>query len=68
MNKAETYKGFEISWQQPPQTSAKWEANVGSSSPQLYALMGRHGAQVIDGRTCDEMIANAKRYINGLVA
>lgn len=66
MNKDETYKGFTISWQEPPLTSAKWTANVASEDPHLYALMGQHGAKVIDGQTRDAMIAAAKRYIDEL--
>jgi hypothetical protein len=29
------YRGFTISWQKPPLTSAQWTANVASESPQL---------------------------------
>ena len=64
--KNEAYKGYEISWPDPPMTSAKWTANVGSNDPHLYAEMGTHGLKVIDGQTRDEMIANAKAYIDGL--
>jgi hypothetical protein len=44
----------------------QWTANVGSNDAALNAKMGRHGSQVIDGQTRDEMIANAKKYIDGL--
>ena len=66
MNKTELYQGFTISWQEPPQTSVKWTANVTSKDRHLYDLMGRHGAEVVDGNTVDEMLANAKRYIDKL--
>jgi hypothetical protein len=66
-NKSEEYKGFTISWQEPPITSAKWTANVATNSPSLFALTGRNGAEVKDGRTRDEMIAEAKKYIDGLL-
>jgi hypothetical protein len=65
-NKSEDYKGFTISWQEPPITSAKWTANVATDSPRLSALMGRNGAEVKDGRSRDEMMAEAKRYIGAL--
>jgi hypothetical protein len=65
MNKTEDYKGFEISWQEPPQTSAKWTANVGSTNPRLFNKMGGR-VEIIDGQTRDEMIANAKAFIHGL--
>ena len=64
--KTEAYKGFEIRWPDPPITSAKWTANVASNDPHLYAKMGISGVKVIDGQTRDEMIANAKAYIDGL--
>jgi len=66
MKQAEIYKQFEISWQEPPHTTAGWVGNVASEHPHLYALMRRNGSQVIEGRTRDEMIANARRYIDGL--
>jgi len=66
VNKTELYKGFTISWQESPQTSAKWTANVASEDCHLYDLMGRHGAEVVDGNNRDEMLVNAKRYIDKL--
>jgi hypothetical protein len=65
-NRSGDYRGFVISWQEPPLTGAKWTANVASNSPQLYALMGSGGATVIDGRTREEMLTNAKSYIDRL--
>ena len=67
MNKTEAHRGFTISWQEPPQTAAKWTGNVGSEAPHLHALMGRHGSEVIDGRNRDDMIAKAKKYIDSLL-
>jgi hypothetical protein len=64
-NKSEEYRGFTISWQEPPLTGAKWTANVASDSPQLNALMGRSGAQTIDGRTREDM-QNTRAYVDGL--
>jgi hypothetical protein len=66
-NKTEDYRGFTISWQEPPITSAQWTANVASESPQLYALMARNGAQVIDGHDRDDMLATSKMYIDSLL-
>jgi hypothetical protein len=67
MTKTEVYKGFTISWQEPPLTGANWTANVASEHPHLNNLMRRHGAEVIEGRTREEMIGNAKRYIDNLL-
>jgi hypothetical protein len=65
--KSMDYRGFTISWQEPPLTSAQWTANVASESPQLYALMTRSGAQVIDGHDRDDMLATSKMYIDSLL-
>jgi hypothetical protein len=67
ITKSENYRGFSISWLEPPTTSAKWTANVTSESPQLYGLTGLNGAQIIDGRTRDDMLDNARGYINNLL-
>jgi hypothetical protein len=48
-------------------TSAQWTANVASESPQLYALMARSGAQVIDGHDRDDVLATSKMYIDSLL-
>ena len=65
--KDENYRGFLISWQEPPMMGNGWTANVATDSPQLLSLMGRNGAEVIEARTRDEMIANAKQYIDRLL-
>jgi hypothetical protein len=66
-NRNEAYEGFVISWQEPPQTSAKWSANVATDSFQLLQLMGGNGSKVIDAHTREEMIADAKQYIDNLL-
>jgi hypothetical protein len=60
------YRGFIISWQEPPMMG-RWTANVASDLPNLCALMGQNGAKVIDGRDRDDVIAAAKKYIDGLL-
>ncbi len=67
MTKTEVYRDFTISWQEPPLTSANWTANVASEDRHLNGLMRRHGAKVIEGRTREEMIVNAKKYIDNLL-
>ena len=67
-NESQDYRGFTITWPDPPFTSAKWTANVASESLHLFNLMGRSGAEIIDGRTRNEMLANAQRYIDKLLA
>jgi hypothetical protein len=67
MNKTEVYQGFIITWQEPPQSSAKWTANVATDDRRPYALMGQNGSEIIDGRTRDDMIAKSKQYIDSLL-
>jgi hypothetical protein len=64
-DKTEDYKGFIISWQEPPLTSAKWTANVATENRHLLALI--KGAGIIDGRTREDMLAKAKQYIDDLL-
>jgi hypothetical protein len=68
VNKSRNDRGFIVSWQEPPLTGAKWDGNVATDSPQLLALMGRNGAHVVEGRTRDEMLANADKYISSLLS
>lgn len=64
--KNENYRGFIISRQEPPMMD-RWTANVASDLPNLLALMRQNGSKVIDGRNRDDMIATAKKYIDGLL-
>lgn len=66
-HKEESYKGFVISWQEPPMISGIWTANVATDSPQLFSLMGRNGAEVIEAQTREEMLAKARQYIDRLL-
>ena len=45
----------------------QWTANVASDQPNLLALMKQNGSKVIEGRDRDDMIAAAKKYIDGLL-
>jgi hypothetical protein len=67
MNKEEVRRGFSIFWQEPPATTGGWTANVASENPRLNLLMGHHGAEIIVGRTRDDMIAKARKYIDELL-
>jgi hypothetical protein len=66
-HKTENYRGFIISWQEPPMMGDGWTANVATDSRQLLSLMGRNGAEVIKAPTPDEMITKAQRYIDRLL-
>lgn len=64
--KDETYKGFQISWQEPP-VYGRWQANVASESLSLMHLTKQNGSKVIEGRDRNDMIAAAKKYIDSLL-
>jgi hypothetical protein len=66
MEKNEAYRGFTITWQEPPLTTAYWTANVASEHRHLYVLMKHPGAEIINGRTRDEMLDAARKYIDRL--
>ena len=67
-DKSEEYRGFIISWDEPPMWGRdQWTANVASESPHLLSLMRQNGAKVIEGRTRDEMLGKTKQYIDGLL-
>lgn len=67
VHEEEGYRGFIISWQEPPMMGNGWTANVATNSAQLLALMGSGGAKPILARTRDEMKAQAKQYIDDLL-
>ena len=48
MDKQEKYRGYVISWQEPPMTSAEWVVNVASEDRHLQERIGK-GAEVISG-------------------
>jgi hypothetical protein len=65
--KSEAHRGFVISWQEPPISSAEWASNVATDSRELFPLLGSGGAKVITGHTRDEMIVKAKRFVDDLL-
>jgi hypothetical protein len=66
MQRQKEYRGYLISWQEPPETSAAWVVNVASEGRGLQDKIGKNSA-VFCGRTRDDAIANAKAFIDMLV-
>jgi hypothetical protein len=66
MEKNEVYRGFTITWQEPPLTTAWWTANVASEHWHLSTLMKHPGTEVINASTTNEMLDTARKYIDGL--
>jgi hypothetical protein len=63
----EDYRGFVITWEEPPLTSTRWTANIASDSRQLLALLSGSDSVVIDGRDRVDMLATSKRYVDSLL-
>jgi hypothetical protein len=66
-HKAVSRDGFQITWQEPPMMGPGWSGNVAPETPHAFASMGRNGSYIAEGRTRDEMLADANRYIDGLL-
>lgn len=58
------YKGYEGRFPKIPIFPNKWTINLSSNDRHLFTKIG--GNVVIDGRTRDEAIANAKRHVDEL--
>jgi hypothetical protein len=61
------YRGFVLSWHEPPLTGAAWVVNVAAEVRGLQSGIG-NGAEVIPGPSRDEAIAKAMTYVDGLLA
>ena len=66
MQRRNEYRGYVISWQEPPEISAAWVVNVASEGRDLQDKIGKNSA-VFSDRTRDDAIANAKAFIDMLV-
>ena len=60
------YKGFVITWVEPPVSAHEWVLNINAKDKNKAGLtkLGRTG--VIKGATLDEAMAKAKQFIDEL--
>jgi len=65
-NELVEYRGFFIFWRKPL-NSGKWTAGITSGSPSLFPAIEPSGARVIGGHSRDDMLVNAKLYIDGML-
>jgi hypothetical protein len=65
MQRTLSYKDFEITLPDPPQTPDKWEVNLGSDDLWLFAKLGR-SSKMIAGATLEDALEKAKRFIDSL--
>lgn len=64
VEKREDYRGYVITWTEPPLTSNRWTANVASDSANLLEAIG--GLIVVSGATRDDAVRNARKIIDGV--
>ena len=57
--RADHYKGFVITWVEPPVSAHKWVLNINAEDKAGLTKLGR--TEVIKGATLDEAMAKAKR-------
>jgi alkanesulfonate monooxygenase SsuD/methylene tetrahydromethanopterin reductase-like flavin-dependent oxidoreductase (luciferase family) len=65
MQRAKSYKGFVMTWSEPPETSDRRTINIGSDDRRLFAKLGR-SSKVVAGATLEEALEKAKRFIDSL--
>ncbi len=70
--KSEQHRGYEISWQEPPLTSAGYDINVASKDSEqqgrLEQRCGQRGAHVMSGeRDLGEGLKKARAFIDSLL-
>jgi hypothetical protein len=56
--RSEAYRGFSISWLDPPLNPDRWTSNITTEDASYLRIMSR-GATVVNGRTCTEMLARS---------
>jgi len=57
--RARCYRGFIVSWEEPPVSANKWDINV---SPEDRENLGK--TEAITGATLEDAWANARRFID----
>ena len=62
MPQEEQYKGFVITWPEPPQTGAGWTLNISSDDPMLFATLGQ--TVVMNAPTLEQALEKARLSID----
>ena len=60
------YRGYFIFWRKPL-NGGKWTAGITSGCPSLFPAVEPSGGGAIDGHSRDDMLINAKLYIDGMM-
>jgi len=64
MQRTELYKGFIMTWSDPPVNSSQWLINIGPGDRTLLAKLGR--TKVINAPILEEALENTKQFIDSL--
>lgn len=67
MEERTEYRSYIIFWHAPELNDVSWAANITSGSPSFFPAMLPDTTELISGDSRDEMLANAKLYIDGLL-
>jgi hypothetical protein len=59
------YRGFFIFWLSPHNGGGRWMANITSGCPSLFPAIAP--SEAIDGCNRDDMLGNAKTYVDRLL-
>ena len=73
MNQRESYRGYEIGWQQPPATSAGYDMSIASSDATLQGMLeewsGAKGAYTFrQSGLLHHAVAEARKSIDAVLA
>lgn len=67
----EEYKGYVLSWQEPPPTTANWQISIGSNDIDFARLLeqatGNKGTHQIIGADKASALRAANEFVDGLV-
>lgn len=65
MEAREEYKGFILSWQEPPIMGNMWQVTLCTDSWNLSAYLGSSGSIIFSGRDYDDAKTKARNHVDG---
>jgi hypothetical protein len=67
MTKSEPYRGFILSWDDPPLLGSSWQVIVATEDDRLFPLLRRLASPVMSGTDFTDVLQQAKLAIDTLV-
>ena len=62
----EDFEGFDLSYENPPEMTGKFQVRVASNHRHLAAKLGV-GGKIIDGKDMEDAKANARQFVKTLL-